>query len=95
MPGTPAVRWRLLLDTADEHGFVEQGRTCQGGATHLLTAISVALFEQETGTGDEARSGWARRIAQRVGSFTAAVGAPPATRSPAGTRRNPDPRRVI
>jgi glycogen operon protein len=96
MPGTQAVRWRLLLDTTTEEGFVADGVTRQGGSTHPLTAISIALFEQETGTGDEARSGWARRIAQRVGSLTAAVAAAPASRGPgARPSRNPDPRRVI
>jgi isoamylase len=62
LPGHANVRWRLLIDTADEAGFVEQGAVCAGAGRHKLTARSLALFEQQGGTADEARDVRNRRV---------------------------------
>jgi glycogen operon protein len=61
MPSHANVRWRLLIDTADEAGFVAEGPLREGGSRHKLTARSLALFEQQAGTGDEARDVRGRR----------------------------------
>jgi isoamylase len=61
LPGNANVRWRLVIDTAEETGFVEEGKIGAGGATHMLTARSLALFEQQGGTADEARDVRVRR----------------------------------
>ncbi len=92
IPGTKAVRWRKILDTSQEAGFTDDGMTTHGGTSQPLTAHSLALFEQETGTGDEARSGWARRIAARVGSLAAGMAAPPSAPAPRPRRGSKTPR---
>jgi len=63
MPGHVNVRWRLILDTAEESGFVQDGVLREGGGQHKLTARSLAIFQLEAGTGDEARDIRGRRIA--------------------------------
>lgn len=61
MPSHANVRWRLMIDTADENGFVTDGPTREGGGRHLLKARSLAVFEQQGGTGEEARDVRGRR----------------------------------
>jgi glycogen operon protein len=56
IPGENNVRWRQILDTATERGFLEERIVRDGGSTHLLPARSVALFEQEEGTTAQART---------------------------------------
>jgi len=63
IPGHANVRWRLLLDTAEETGWVENGAMLAGGASHKLRARSLAFFEQQAGTADEAREVRVRRVA--------------------------------
>jgi glycogen operon protein len=65
MPSPANVRWRLLIDTAVESGFVENGALLEGGGRHKLTARSFALFEQQAGTADEARDVRGRRVAAK------------------------------
>ena len=60
------VRWRLIIDTTDEAGFVENGVVREGGAAHTLTARSLAMFEQQGGTADEARDVRGRRMISEV-----------------------------
>jgi glycogen operon protein len=55
IPGAENVRWRQILDTASERGFLEEAVTRTGGDSHRLTARSLVLFQQEQGTTDEAR----------------------------------------
>src|SRR5687768_3056293 len=62
MPSHANVRWRLILDTASETGFVEDSLIREGGGRHKLTARSLALFEQQGGTADEARDVRGRRM---------------------------------
>jgi isoamylase len=61
LPGSANVRWRLLVDTAEETGFVEHGAMPKGRGRHTLFARSLALFEQQGGTADEAREVSGRR----------------------------------
>src|ERR1043166_4462459 len=63
MPSSANVRWRLLIDTADERGFVDDGIIRNGGDRHKLTARSLGLYEQQGGTADEARDVRGRRTA--------------------------------
>ncbi|HWL14809.1 MAG TPA: glycogen debranching protein GlgX [Opitutus sp.] len=57
LPSAAQVRWRQILDTASEYGFIDEPMVLrQGGDAHVLPAHSMALFQQETGTGDEARN---------------------------------------
>jgi hypothetical protein len=56
------VRWRVIVDTADEAGFVTNGAVREGGGKHTLTARSLVLFEQQAGTADEARDVRGRRM---------------------------------
>jgi hypothetical protein len=62
MPSHANVRWRQLIDTADESGFVTDGLVRTGGGAHTLPARSLALFEQQGGTADEARDVRGRRM---------------------------------
>jgi glycogen operon protein len=62
LPSAAQVRWRQILDTAAEVGFIDEPRVVrQGGDSHVLPAHSMALFQQETGTADEARNPSRRR----------------------------------
>jgi glycogen operon protein len=63
MPSHANVRWRLLIDTAEENGFVTEGVIREGSTAHPLAARSMALFEQHGGTADEARDLRGRRVA--------------------------------
>ena len=72
VPSHANVRWRLLLDTAQETGFVANGIVRDGGSRHRLTARSLAIFQQEAGTADEVRDVRGRRVSGRTPSpFTA------------------------
>ena len=55
MPSAEGVRWRLLINTADEAGFVEAEDSRAGGSDCVLTGSSFVLFKQEAGSDDEAR----------------------------------------
>jgi isoamylase len=55
IPGGQKTRWRAILDTAEEDGFLEHGVRRVGGMKHRLRARSVALFIMEMGTHTEAR----------------------------------------
>jgi glycogen operon protein len=61
LPGHENVRWRVLIDTAEETGFVENGAVRKGTGQHTLKARSCILFEQQGGTVDEARDVRGRR----------------------------------
>jgi isoamylase len=76
MPSHANVRWRLIMDTADERGFVEEGVLREGGGRHRLRARSLALFQQEAGTADEARDVRGRRV--KGGARPGAAVSPPA-----------------
>jgi glycogen operon protein len=66
MPSSANVRWQVVLDTAEETGFVDGGIVREGGARHKLIARSLVLFEQRAGTADEARDVRGRRIMRDV-----------------------------
>ena len=55
LPGKPEVEWRLILDTADENGFVSEPPSIAGGGDYTMTARSFCLFEQAVGSDSEAR----------------------------------------
>jgi glycogen operon protein len=62
LPGNPNVRWRLLLDTKEETGWVDQGVIETGGGSRIMIARSFNLFEQQGGTVEEARDVRGRRM---------------------------------
>jgi isoamylase len=62
MPSHANVRWRLIIDTAEDTGFVDNGVIREGGGAHTLVARSLVLFEQQGGTADEARDVRGRRV---------------------------------
>ena len=88
MPSHANVRWRLLLDTAEETGFVKNGVLREGGGQHRLTARSLALFQQEAGTADEARDVRGRRTGETRAPFV-----PPGPSPRDGEIREPMPLR--
>ncbi|ACB75293.1 glycogen debranching protein GlgX [Opitutus terrae] len=102
LPGRPNVGWRRILDTTDEAGFIESPRLRQGGSKHQLTAISLVLFQQETGTDEEARNPWekigGRGLPPRKGPTTSpfAASGVPAPAGPSATTpiSMPNPARV-
>lgn len=53
--GGAKTRWRLVLDTAEEEGFIEKPLRRMGGTQHRLRARSMVLFVLEEGTSTEAR----------------------------------------
>jgi glycogen operon protein len=55
LPGKPEVQWRLILDTADEDGFLAEPVIVKGGQERVMTARSFCLFEQAEGSDAEAR----------------------------------------
>ena len=55
MPGSEPAAWRLVIDTEREEGFVTGEPPIAAGATRRLAAWSFALFEQDKGSGEEAR----------------------------------------
>ncbi len=61
LPSRRKVRWRQILDTTAEEGFVKAGLQPKGGDLYNLTAHSLTLFQQEAGSGDEARHAWGRK----------------------------------
>ena len=93
MPSHANVRWRLIIDTADEAGFVENGAVLPGGGAHTLTARSLVLFEQQGGTADEARDVRGRRM---MGEMRAAVkNAADRVREAIGRREPVEPGKVL
>jgi glycogen operon protein len=66
LPGHAHVRWRVLIDTATEEGFVADGPRGNGGGRHRLTSRSLVLFQQDAGTSDEARDIKGRRMTKRA-----------------------------
>jgi glycogen operon protein len=56
IPGERNVRWRQVIDTAVETGFVEQKIVREGGGAHILPARSFALFQQDEGSTADARN---------------------------------------
>ncbi len=54
-PGGTKIRWRLIIDTAEEESFLEHGVRRVGGMKHRLRARSFVLFQMEVGTHIEAR----------------------------------------
>lgn len=55
LPGSRDVTWRLILDTSDETGFVDCGPEKSGERAHRLISRSLCVFQQLTGSDDEAR----------------------------------------
>ncbi len=54
--GKGHVRWRRLVDTADEAGFIDDDFVFEAGDEQPLPAHSTALYVQVEGTDDEART---------------------------------------
>ena len=55
-PGKSHVRWRHVIDTADETGFVEGDSFADAGGEKTLPAHSLALYIQAEGTDADART---------------------------------------
>jgi len=58
LPGGRGVRWKQLIDTEWEGGFLDGGAAAvvlTGGKKHSLPDRSLAVFEQVTGSADDAR----------------------------------------
>jgi glycogen operon protein len=92
LPGSDNARWRLRIDTADEAGFVEANVVGNGGSQHRMASRSLALFEQQGGTADEARDVRHRR----VGAARSAVkSAADRFRDAFARRESPDPGNVV
>jgi glycogen debranching enzyme GlgX len=90
LPSAEQVRWRQILDTASEVGFIDEPKVVRkGGDTHVLAAHSMALFQQEAGTGDEARNP-SRRREVKV-STVAPPNAPPPGSTPTAAGAVPLP----
>ncbi len=53
--GGVKAHWRLMLDTAEESGFLEHGVRRVGGMKHKVRDRSLVLFRLEEGTHTEAR----------------------------------------
>lgn len=56
VPGGAKAHWRLILDTAEDGGFLEHGVRRVGGMKHKLRARSLVLFRLEEGTHGETRN---------------------------------------
>ena len=56
VPGERNVRWRQIIDTAEESGFATRRIVREGGGLHNLPARSLALFQQEEGSTADARN---------------------------------------
>jgi glycogen operon protein len=56
VPGERNVRWRQIIDTAVETGFVQERIIRHGGGLHMLPARSLALFIQDEGSTADARN---------------------------------------
>lgn len=50
LPGKEHVRWKLIVNTAEEAGFVEAPDTISGGAPFKLESRSVCIFQQMEGS---------------------------------------------
>ncbi|HEY8994324.1 MAG TPA: glycogen debranching protein GlgX [Lacunisphaera sp.] len=70
LPGREPVAWRQVIDTTHENGFPEPAPVFSAGLQHRLVAHSFALFEQDRGSGEEARDLQAARETAKSGSKT-------------------------
>jgi len=55
LQGDATVRWKEILDTANEEGFTSRPRSKNGGTRRVLTARSFVLYKQASGSDEEAR----------------------------------------
>ncbi len=55
LQGGSGVEWREVFDTAKEPSFLEKPRTKRGGSRHKLTARSMIILRQVSGSDEEAR----------------------------------------
>ncbi len=55
LPGKPGVEWQLVLNTADEAGFLKEPVRCKAGQEFTMMQRSLCLFMQSAGSDDEAR----------------------------------------
>jgi isoamylase len=56
LPGKPHVRWRQVINTADETGFIETDTAFSAGSEQPLPAHSVVLYLQVEGSDADART---------------------------------------
>ncbi|HEX2854947.1 MAG TPA: glycogen debranching protein GlgX [Opitutaceae bacterium] len=56
LPGEAETRWQLILDTVLEEGFVNEGRSHNGGGNHILGERSMVIFQQREGSDTGARA---------------------------------------
>jgi isoamylase len=62
VPGEANVQWQLILNSADENGFVqERAIKVKGGGSFALPYRSVLLLQQMEGSDDQARHWYQRR----------------------------------
>ncbi len=50
LPGKPNVLWRLIIDTAEEEGFVETIEEAGGGTVQKIEGRSLCVFQQKAGS---------------------------------------------
>ncbi len=55
LPGRPGVNWRLIFDTALEDGFALEELSEKSGSAHALEGRTICLFQQMTGSDDQAK----------------------------------------
>jgi isoamylase len=63
LPGEEGVRWLLILDTAEEDGFLVNGPTVKGGGKHKLGYRTICVFQQVEGSDEQARRWYNEREA--------------------------------
>jgi glycogen operon protein len=56
LPGAEEVKWRRIIDTALEEGFVSESPLLDGGKEYTMTMRSFCLFEQVSGSDEQARA---------------------------------------
>jgi isoamylase len=55
LPGAEEVRWRVIFDTMEEDGFIENGPLVASGTNHTLGSRSLVILRQEAGSDELAR----------------------------------------
>jgi hypothetical protein len=55
LPGIVDVSWELILDTANEDGFVAGGPVAAAGQPHLLSARSLCVFRRSAAGAGETK----------------------------------------
>jgi len=72
LPGEEQLEWELILDTANEDGFLAEPRTCSSGGDVDLGGRSACLFRLTRGLQAQARQeSWKKREISLPEAFSA------------------------